>query len=151
MGPSYFVVLEKMPLTPNGKTDSKLLQTLDTGERLFIDEYVTPRTEIERKLCEIWKEVLCLDRVGINDNFFKIGGDSILAIQMVSKAKKYGLAFSVKDIFLHKTLSSLSSIIVQDRDFTEDFECETGAFGLLDQSVKSDVLKVLEERTCKQK
>ena len=115
MMPSYFVVLEKIPLTPNGKTDDKLLQTLDTGKILPIDKYIPPRNEIERKLCEIWQEILHLDKVGINDNFFKIGGDSILAIQVISRAKKQGILVSVKDLFLSKNISALSEMAEAQR------------------------------------
>lgn len=108
MIPSYFLMLKEIPLTPNGKTDNKLLLKMDTGKRTAIDKYVAPRNKIERKLCEIWQEVLQLDKVGINDNFFKIGGDSILAIQAVSRAKKHGLLLSVKDLFLSKSILALS-------------------------------------------
>jgi hypothetical protein len=113
--------------------DGKLLLTLDTGKRISIDEYVAPRTEIEKKLCEIWQEALCLDKVGINDNFFKIGGDSMLAIQSLSRSRNKGLTFSVKDIFTYSTISKLAPFVRYDAfsnkiynpfsvDFNDKFE-----------------------------
>ena len=134
MIPSYFVVLEKIPLTPNGKTDGKLLQTLDTGKRLITDEYVAPRNELERKLCEIWQEVLYLDKVGINDNFFKIGGDSIKIIRCVAKindALKMGICIS--DIFDNLTIQKLVTNINNRKTNISSERYEK--FSLVDKSI----------------
>ena len=134
MIPSYFVVLEKIPLTPNGKTDGKLLQTLDTGKRLITDEYVAPRNELERKLCEIWEEVLHLDKVGINDNFFKIGGDSIKIIRCVAKindALKVGICIS--DIFDNLTIQKLVTNINNRKTNISSEKYEK--FSLVDKSI----------------
>ncbi|MFX7942062.1 phosphopantetheine-binding protein, partial [Acinetobacter baumannii] len=81
MQPFAYVILEDIPLTANGKLDRKNLpapefQGDDKG-------YIAPRTAIEKVLCEIWQAVLKLEKVGINDNFFQIGGDSIISIQIV--------------------------------------------------------------------
>ncbi|GHT98893.1 hypothetical protein FACS1894126_4770 [Alphaproteobacteria bacterium] len=112
MMPSFFVALDKVPLTLNGKTDGKLLLTLDTGKRLLIDEYVAPRNEIEERLCEIWKEVLHLDKVGINDNFFKIGGDSLKAIRVISHINVCFFSdVRVVDIFSQNTVAAISKIV----------------------------------------
>ena len=109
MVPSYFVVLEKIPLTPNGKTDGKLLQTLNTGKRLSVDEYVAPRNDIERKLCDIWQEVLHLDKVGINDNFFKIGGHSLLATRLISKVRsEFSAEVPLRLLFEHPTIANFA-------------------------------------------
>ncbi len=141
MIPSFFVMLEKIPLTPNGKTDSKLLLTLDTGKRASIYEYIAPRNEIEERLRNIWQDVLRLDMVGINDNFFKIGGDSILAIQLISKARKNGLTFSVKDVFNCQTISKLSEVTILQKE--EEFEYIPQAFELLSTNITSDTLQDL--------
>ena len=84
MVPRVLIYLEKLPLTINGKLDRKALPEpeFSTGS----DSYVTPRSELEIKICHIWAEVLGLsaDKVGINDDFFRLGGNSILAIKLIN-------------------------------------------------------------------
>jgi thioesterase domain-containing protein/aryl carrier-like protein len=115
MIPSFFIILSDLPLTLNGKIDSKLLLALDIGKRVSINEYVPPRNEIEEKLCEIWKEILRLDKIGIHDNFFKIGGTSITAIKVVKLSKTNGFNIKVADIFTNTTIASLSNLIASNR------------------------------------
>ncbi|MBF0120231.1 MAG: amino acid adenylation domain-containing protein [Desulfobacterales bacterium] len=106
MLPASIVVIDKMPQTPNGKIDRKAL--LKTGYNFISSEYISPSTEIEQKLANIWKHVLKLERIGVHDNFFELGGDSILSIQIVSKAKAVSLSITPKDIFLHQTIYELA-------------------------------------------
>ena len=84
MVPSFFIQLAKLPLTPNGKIDRKALPgpvgNLNPGI-----EYKAPRNDIERKLLEIWREVLKVERVGIHDNFFELGGHSLKATALVAE------------------------------------------------------------------
>jgi aryl carrier-like protein len=110
MVPSFFVYVNKIPLTPNGKIDRKALPAPDLTLRQVADEYVAPQSQIEQELCAIWAEVLRVEKIGIHDNFFRIGGDSIVSIQMVSKARSRGVFISVKDIFTHPTISGLASV-----------------------------------------
>jgi acyl carrier protein len=77
---------------------------------------VAPRTETEKILAEIWKELLNVDRVGTADNFFELGGDSIITIQVVSRARRKGIELKPKDIFIHQTVSSLSEAISEHRE-----------------------------------
>ncbi|HKX85593.1 MAG TPA: amino acid adenylation domain-containing protein, partial [Flavobacterium sp.] len=77
MVPSFYVALEHMPLTPNGKVDRKALPGI-SGEDIIRKEYVAPRNENEEKITEIWQEVLGIDKVGITDNFFELGGHSLI-------------------------------------------------------------------------
>jgi non-ribosomal peptide synthase protein (TIGR01720 family) len=72
---------------------------------------VAPRSEAERVLADIWAEVLGVERVGVEDNFFELGGDSILSIQVTSRARQAGLWLATKDIFLHRTIASLASVV----------------------------------------
>ncbi|TCO54192.1 non-ribosomal peptide synthase/polyketide synthase [Actinocrispum wychmicini] len=105
MVPSAFVRLDALPLTPNGKVDRKALP--ESIVEMAV-EYVEPRTSLERALADLWAGVLGLDRVGVEDNFFALGGDSILTIQVVARGRKAGLSLTTKDLFLHQTIASLA-------------------------------------------
>src|SRR5262245_3425573 len=109
MVPSWFVVLERMPLTPNGKVDRR---SLPAPERGVVEEgrYVGPRTELEETLSGIWSEVLGVERVGVEDNFFELGGDSILSIQVVSRAGGKGIRITPRQVFGHQTSAALAEV-----------------------------------------
>ena len=109
MVPSIFVTLENLPLTPNGKVDRKALPAPD-GEISRQHEYVAPRTAIEQTLTNIWQELLLKQKVSIHDNFFEIGGDSILSIQVVSRAKNSAIQITPKQIFLYQTIAELAKV-----------------------------------------
>lgn len=83
MVPQHFVVLQALPLTPNGKLDRKALPAPERRREDLGTEYVPPATERERRLAEIWQQVLGVDRVGATDNFFDLGGESLRAVQIV--------------------------------------------------------------------
>ncbi len=87
MGPSFFVALREIPLTPSGKVDRRALPEPDLQSTRQRSPFVAPRTEIEERLAGIWCEVLRLEKAGIHDNFFDIGGHSLLATQLVSRIK----------------------------------------------------------------
>ncbi|MGQ4807005.1 Linear gramicidin synthase subunit B [Candidatus Entotheonellaceae bacterium PAL068K] len=108
MVPAAFVVLEALPLTPNGKIDRKALPIPD---RSVPDDDVTPRTAVEASLAAIWTDILDLDRIGRHDNFFALGGDSIISIKMVIKAAKQGLHLTVQQVFQHPTLGELATVV----------------------------------------
>ncbi|WP_444997366.1 non-ribosomal peptide synthase/polyketide synthase [Aliikangiella sp. IMCC44359] len=107
MIPSDFMFLKTLPLTPNGKVDRKALPEPGMTLTASVD-YVAPANEQEEKLCRIWESVLDLKQVGVTDNFFNIGGDSILSIRMISLAKKEGLFFEAKQLFEHQTIRELA-------------------------------------------
>ncbi|MDT2172772.1 phosphopantetheine-binding protein, partial [Paenibacillus larvae] len=88
MIPSYFVQLECMPLTPNGKIDRKALPLPD-GKLQTGVEYVEPRTPIQKKIAEIWQDILGIEKIGISDNYYQIGGDSVKAIQICARLRKH--------------------------------------------------------------
>ncbi|MBU3179466.1 non-ribosomal peptide synthetase, partial [Clostridium estertheticum] len=110
MIPSYFIKLENMPLTPSGKTDRKALPEpegkVNTGA-----EYEVPRNELEEKLVEIWQGILGVNNIGINDDFFSLGGDSIKSIQVISRAKAKGYYFEIKDLFENSNIKALSKYV----------------------------------------
>ncbi|NOQ27954.1 MAG: amino acid adenylation domain-containing protein [Bacteroidales bacterium] len=105
MLPSYFVELEKIPLTNNGKVDKK---SLPEPEMKAGDDYVAPRNDVEKLLVEVWSKVLGVENIGITDNFFSLGGDSIKTIQIHSRMNKAGFWISIRDIFVNPTISELS-------------------------------------------
>ncbi|MBD1879528.1 non-ribosomal peptide synthetase [Coleofasciculus sp. FACHB-T130] len=106
--PSAFVTLESLPLTPNGKVDRQGLPSPGVARPNLDDAFVAPRTPAEQVLAEIWREVLNLEQVGIYDNFFALGGDSIRSIQVRSLVQNRGLNFSLQQLFQYQTISELA-------------------------------------------
>ncbi|WP_017654190.1 non-ribosomal peptide synthetase [Fortiea contorta] len=109
MVPSAFILLDTLPLTPNGKVDRRALPTPESRQELGVN-FVAPRTPQESKLVAIWAEVLRLPQVGIHDNFFEIGGDSILSLQIIARANQAGMQLNVKQLFQHQTISELAAV-----------------------------------------
>ncbi|WP_181774388.1 non-ribosomal peptide synthase/polyketide synthase [Amycolatopsis pittospori] len=105
MVPSAFVVVDEFPLTPNGKLDRKALPAPDFAEAVSDD---TPRTEREELLASLVAGVLGLGKVGIHDDFFRLGGDSIVAMQLVGRVRGAGLLLSPRDVFRHRTVAALA-------------------------------------------
>ncbi|HEY6807000.1 MAG TPA: amino acid adenylation domain-containing protein [Pyrinomonadaceae bacterium] len=111
MAPLQYVLLKELPQTANGKIDRKRLPEPEREERPR--ESVTgPRSWAEQVLCEIWAEVLRLEQVGVDENFFQLGGDSILSIQVASRASARGLRFTTRQIFQHQTVAALAAVAV---------------------------------------
>ncbi|WP_042368093.1 non-ribosomal peptide synthetase [Streptacidiphilus neutrinimicus] len=106
MVPSVVVVLDALPLNPNGKLDRTRLP--HPGPAARAARHVAPRTPTERALAGIWAEVLRVERVGTQDNFFALGGDSILSIQVVAKARQAGLTVTSRDVYRHQTVAALA-------------------------------------------
>jgi amino acid adenylation domain-containing protein/non-ribosomal peptide synthase protein (TIGR01720 family) len=111
MVPSGFVALQYLPLTGNGKINRKFLIDRDLLHTRNTANFHPTRNEVEEKLARIWSELLGIKQVGIYDNFFESGGDSILVIQFVSRATKEGLHLQPKDIFEYQTIAALAAII----------------------------------------
>ncbi|MEO1575029.1 MAG: condensation domain-containing protein, partial [Pseudomonadota bacterium] len=109
--PSQFVRLDDMPLTQNGKVDRRALPDPNDLRPDLGVAYEAPDGVVERKLAAIWQQVLGVDRVGANDNFFDLGGDSILNIQIVGRARKHGLTLKPQQIFEHATVRELASVV----------------------------------------
>jgi amino acid adenylation domain-containing protein len=108
MVPSAFVLLEDLPLTPNGKVDRKALPAPDQQRPDWHGTFVAPRNATEELLAGLWAEVLGLERVGVHDNFFDLGGHSLQAAQLVSRASKaLRRDLPVKALFLHPTVAAL--------------------------------------------
>jgi amino acid adenylation domain-containing protein len=113
MLPGYYLELDNMPLTPNGKIDRKSLPGI-SGEDLIRREYIAPTTVQEIKLAKIWEEVLKVEKVGITDNFFELGGHSLIIVQVINKAfKELGKSISFKDFFANPTIEGLSKKMLE--------------------------------------
>ena len=109
MVPTQTVLIEQMPLSPNGKLERKRLPapTLQISQRAF----EAPCTEHEQALAQIWQDVLGIEQVGRHDNFFELGGDSIISIQVVSRARRAGLSLQPRDLFQQQTLQALAAVV----------------------------------------
>ncbi|HEY9662090.1 MAG TPA: amino acid adenylation domain-containing protein, partial [Allocoleopsis sp.] len=103
------VYLKTLPLLPNGKVDRQALPSPDTVH-LDTPVYVAPRTSVEVTLAEIWSNLLGLSQVSIHDNFFALGGDSILSIQMIARAHQMGVRLTPKQIYQHPTIAELATV-----------------------------------------
>ncbi|MFT3764380.1 MAG: amino acid adenylation domain-containing protein [Minicystis sp.] len=111
MVPAAFVFLDALPLTENGKIDRKALPAPEEGERAELgEEFVAPTNAIEEELAKIWAGVLRVEKVGVHDNFFAIGGDSILSIQIVARAQQAGLHLTPRQLFQHPTIAELATV-----------------------------------------
>ncbi|MGH8908707.1 MAG: amino acid adenylation domain-containing protein [Egibacteraceae bacterium] len=113
MVPSTFVVLEALPLTANGKLDRGALPAPGGARPELETSFVAPRSPVEEVLARVWSQVLGVDRVGVHDNFFDLGGDSILSIQVVARAREAGLHLTPKLLFLHQTIAEQAQVIGQ--------------------------------------
>jgi len=119
MTPTQFEVIEAFPLTPNGKVDRKALAAKELGRAEQMQAFVAPSTEVERLLAQVWQAVLRIDQVGIHDNFFQLGGDSILSIQVISQALALGLRLEPRHIFQHPTIAELAEVAQSSRIHAE--------------------------------
>lgn len=108
MVPSLFIFMDEFPLTENGKIDRKRLPKPDGDRPELSPEYEQAETELEHTLVEIWSDVLGVKQIGIQDNFFDLGGDSILSIQIISRLNQKGISIEPKQIFQYQTISELA-------------------------------------------
>ncbi|MFI6953324.1 amino acid adenylation domain-containing protein [Nocardia sp. NPDC050408] len=111
MVPTSITVLDHIPLTPTGKLDRKALP-----KPIFTDHkpFRAPRTPTEHTITQAFTDVLGIDTIGLDDSFFALGGDSIMSIQLVARARAAGVAFSARDVFERKTVAELAEVAVRD-------------------------------------
>ncbi|MGO3988222.1 amino acid adenylation domain-containing protein [Pseudomonas sp. SAS7] len=128
MVPAHLLLLDKLPVTPNGKLDRKALPQPDASQ--LQGEYVAPQSELEQQLAAIWADVLKLERVGLTDNFFELGGDSIVSLQVVSRARKVDIQFTPKELLKHQTVQGLASVARRAEVMMLDQGSVTGALPL---------------------
>ncbi|RAL25791.1 non-ribosomal peptide synthetase [Thermoflavimicrobium daqui] len=150
MVPAYFVQLESMPLNPNGKIDRNALPK-PTGISHKQIEYVGPRNEIEAKLVSVWEQVLKVEQVGIRDDFFAFGGDSIKAIQIIQLLAKEELTLSLNHFFNALTIEKMAPYL-EDRKSVdqmnhclEEIETERTSRKLSDESLSAEELAYIQD------
>ncbi|MFZ2958257.1 MAG: amino acid adenylation domain-containing protein [Candidatus Ozemobacteraceae bacterium] len=112
MVPACFMELAAIPLTPNGKVDRRMLPVPNVTAAQEKSIYVAAETAVEKCLVSAWQEVLGIEKIGIDDPFFALGGDSIKAIQVIGRLGKHQLKLEMKHIFQHPTIRELSKYVV---------------------------------------
>ena len=112
MIPSAFVLLRALPLTPNGKIDRKALPDPERARPELETEFVAPRSDVEEALADLWQETLDLEQVGVYDDFFALGGDSLIATRLATRVREvFELDLSIASLFEVHTIAELSIII----------------------------------------
>uniref|UniRef100_UPI00262CDCCF non-ribosomal peptide synthetase n=1 Tax=uncultured Aquimarina sp. TaxID=575652 RepID=UPI00262CDCCF len=125
MLPNRFVQLENMPLTSNGKIDRNSLSILNGIELLSEEEYVAPSNEIEYELILIWERFFKKENIGINDNFFHIGGDSIKGVKILSEIqRKFNIKINMATLFQEPTIKALAKEITDKRWYVNEISEE---------------------------
>ena len=151
MIPSTYIFLESLPLTPNGKLDRDALPLPDAARPLLELSFVAPRTPLEETLAGIWKEVIGLDRVGINDNFFELGGHSLLMIQIVSRiSNALHIELPLKDFFQLPTIAEQAVAVARMRATRSDPGRLGQLLERLDQLSPEEVQRLIDERSVAQ-
>ncbi|WP_379129610.1 amino acid adenylation domain-containing protein [Paenibacillus sp. sgz500958] len=117
MIPSFFIVLEQMPLLPNGKLNMKALPEPESTRRTVLTEYADAANDKEKKVKKIWESILNAEHIGVNDNFFDIGGHSLLVLQVYYKIKEsFQTNLTVVDMFKYPTIRSLCDYLEEATD-----------------------------------
>jgi len=117
MVPSAFVILPSLPLNPSGKVDRKALPEPDGVRSSLATRYEAPRTEVETMIADLWKDVLRLEKVGIHDNFFDLGGHSLLLVQVQARLERHlKRKLPVVDLFQYPSIATLSRHLTGDED-----------------------------------
>ena len=117
MIPSYYIKIDEVPLKPNGKMDRNALPKPDTSN--FYTDYVEPENEVQKKLCDAMAEVLKLERIGINDDFYELGGDSLASIKVITESELPGL--NASEIFRGRTPKNIA-VLYEENHANDDGE-----------------------------
>jgi acyl carrier protein len=135
MVPAAFVAIPSLPVTEQGKVNRVALPSVN-GNRLSDEAYVEPRTLVEEELVKILAPLLKLDRVGVNDNFFLLGGHSLLGTQVIARVSEtFGVDLTLLKLFDHPTVAEMSSEIESLIMAKVDSEAKTGQAGAHDVRV----------------
>jgi acyl carrier protein len=131
MVPAAFVQLERMPLTSNGKIDRRALPDADLAKFSSKADCTQPRTPLEEEVLAAWQEVLGIERIGLNDNFFEIGGHSVLATRIIILLRSnLGLNISLRLLFENATVAGMATALMES---------------LLEQAEQPDLAEMINE------
>lgn len=130
MVPAAFIQLQKMPLTANGKLDRTALPLPGSVRPNLEEAYVEPQSPFEKTFAKIWSQVLGIATIGIHDNFFALGGDSIRSLQVLSLARQQGLQFNLQQLFRHQTIARLAEL---ENAGPAPAQARIAAFALIDE------------------
>lgn len=140
MVPSVFVLLKSLPLTPNGKIDRRALPAPEQTRPELEGVYVAPRTPVEKQLAEIWAQVLGIEKIGIHDNFFDLGGHSLLITQLLAQVREtFQVNLSLRSLFQQPTVANIAQKIAQIAKLGTQVEQDTinlNAEAVLDPTIR---------------
>ncbi|HWF19405.1 MAG TPA: phosphopantetheine-binding protein, partial [Verrucomicrobiae bacterium] len=147
MVPSAFVVLDAMPLTPNGKVDRRALPDANVTREEPAESFIAPRTSVEEALAGIWREILGLDSVGVEDDFFKLGGHSLLATQLVSRLREvFKIELPLRSLFEAPTIAKLARQLVAHEAMPGIIERTARILNQLEAMSAGELEAALEQR-----
>ena len=142
MLPSAFVMLSSIPLTPNGKVDKKALPAPENIKTKSNNAQVLPQTTLERTIAEVWQAVLKVDKVGIYENFFEIGGYSLLMVEIHKQLQeRLGREFSIITLFKYPTIHTLAKHLAE-----AESGAGTGPSSQTQQSVQASQDRARQQR-----
>lgn len=142
MIPTAYLQLDKMPLTPNGKTDVK---ALPEPVLAITSAYEAPVDKVEQTFCDIFAEILQMDKVGATDDFFELGGTSLIVTRVIIDADKAGYRITYGDVFNHKTPRQLARLVKGDNQSNEDAEISEYNYNNIHQLLKSNNLQTFRK------
>lgn len=153
MIPSYFMILPEFPLTRHGKVDLKALRGLDSSMAApgAGSKYTSPQNSVQELMVELWKDVLNLEKVGIDDSFFEIGGNSLKLLRLNNRLKEaFNREIPIMEMFEHPTIRSLSAYVGKDQPLVEVNEVRgTGNYPEDINKAKQNKMRQREKRTRK--
>jgi amino acid adenylation domain-containing protein len=147
MAPSAYVVLNALPLMPNGKLDRKALPSLSPTERHAGEDYEAPQTSMEKQLAQLWERILRVERIGRRDNFFELGGHSLLATQMIIYAREaFNVELPLRHIFESPTVAEFAVKVMEGRLERQGGGELEAIIGELERLPDEDAQRLLEKQ-----
>ncbi|QBD77252.1 amino acid adenylation domain-containing protein [Ktedonosporobacter rubrisoli] len=144
MVPALFIKLPELPLTPNGKIDREALPGPEFARSNMLEHFVAPASTGEKLLADIWSKVLGISEIGIYDNFFALGGDSIRSIRIRSQLKQAGIDLSLQQIFQHQTIHALAQVLPAE-GIKQGAALPTSAFSLISENDRAHLPAEVED------
>lgn len=139
MQPSAFVAVKELPRTPSGKIDRKALPAPDVKRPDLDVAFAAPTTSVQKTLAAVWADLLGIDRVGIDDNFFDLGGNSLLSIQCVAQLEGHGLKLPIVKLYQHPTIRACAAFLEGENSATSPAEIAKARKAAVGGSRKGDV------------